>query len=182
MEKMLFLSIWIVFLSVSTRSAIAQDTTALRNDLKERYVRTVDEKATTFNDHLDSYTQKMLAGMINQEQKMQKKVARVDSARARTLFQYSIDSLRKFESHIKEKTARISRFLKGGYFPYLDTVKQSLSFLRKTDGALNGASGDQDKLNASLASVDQMESKLATVGQINEFLQQRQEVLQSQLN
>jgi hypothetical protein len=182
MDKSLRLSIWIILLLLSTLRTNAQDTTALRNNFEERYTHTVDEKITTFNSQVDTYTQKMLAGVISQEQKMQKKVARVDSAKARSLFQYSIDSLKKFESHIKEKAARVSRFLGGGYFPYLDTLKQSLSFLHKADGAMNQASAAQDKLTGSLASVDQMESKLQTVDQIDEYLKQRQEVLQSQLS
>lgn len=181
MAQRCWASLGILLLLFAALSAYSQDTAGLRDQDKEQYVRAVGEKVTGFNDHVDSYTQKMLNRVISQEEQMQKRVAKSDSAKARRLFQYSIDSLRKFQAHIKDRMVRASRFLRGPYFPYLDTVKQSLSFLHKADGALDQASAEQAKLNGSLGSVDQMESKLATVDQINEYLRQRQEVLQSQL-
>jgi hypothetical protein len=149
--------------------------------LQQQYAADTKGKVDAFNKQVDGYTEKSLGKMIDEEQKMQKKVARIDSVKAKLLFQYSIDSLKKFQTAIKNKTARFSRFFGGNYFPYLDTLKQSLSFFSKAQSSIDQASAAQNKLTASLSSVDQMESKLGTVEQINEYLKQRQQVLQTQL-
>jgi len=148
---------------------------------QEQYVMDTKDKVELFSKQVTSYTGKSLDRVIGQEKRMQKKVAKVDSVKAKLLFQYSIDSLKKLKAAINNKTAKMSRFFKMNYFPYLDTVKQSLSFLNKAQGAVGQASAAQDRLKASLGSVNELEAKLGTVEQINEYLKQRQQVLQTQL-
>ena len=178
----------IVFLTASilvvmtSLSAYSQDTTVAHyNHLQEQYASNVNKKVSSFNEQVDSYTQKTLKNVIGQEKKMQNKVAKIDSVKARVLFKYSIDSLKKFETKIKSKVSRVTKLLGGRYFPYLDTLKQSLSFMNKAQASLDNAAADQNKLKASLSSVDAMEAKMATVDQINEYLKQRQAVLATQL-
>jgi len=164
-------------------SVCAQDSTGAKyKQWQQQYITAVNGKAASFNGHMEKYTGKALERIIKQEKKMQAKMARIDPAKAKQLFTYSIDSLGKLESAIKSKTGKIGRLLGGNYFPYLDTLKQSLGFLKKGRAALDGAAGAKSKLNASFGSVEEMESKLATADKINEYLQQREAVLQSQLS
>ncbi len=167
----------LLFLSVHS-----QDTTLLKySKVKEQYIASVNSKVESFNKDVENYTDKALERVIRQEKKMQKKVAKVDSVKAKLLFKYSIDSLKKFQTLIKAKTGRISKYFRGNYFPYLDTLKQSLSFINKAKGIKDSIGNMQGRLNASINSVDQMQAKLATVDQINEYMKQRETVLQSQL-
>jgi len=167
----------ICFMTVRSQDSLS----AAYQRLQQKYAADTKGKVDAFNKQVEGYTEKSLGKMIEQEKKMQKKVARIDSVKAKLLFQYSIDSLKKFQTAIKNKTARFSRFFKGNYFPYLDTLKQSLSFFNKAQTSIDQASAAQNKLTASLSSVDQMESKLGTIEKINEYLKQRQQVLQTQL-
>ena len=167
----------ICFMTVRSQDSLS----AAYQHLQQKYAADTKGKVDAFNKQVEGYTEKSLGKMIDQEKKMQKKVARIDSVKAKLLFQYSIDSLKKFQTAIKNKTARLSRLFKGNYFPYLDTLKQSLSFFNKAQTSIDQASAAQNKLTASLSSVDQMESKLGTIEKINEYLKQRQQVLQTQL-
>lgn len=134
-------------------------------DSIQRYVGVVDEKITAFNGSVDKYTLRTLDKLISQERKMQRKVAARDSGMARKFFDYSIDSLGKFKSMIQSGSGSLSHAGQR-YFSYLDTLKQSLSFLNKGD---------------ALGNVTALENRLAVADKLNEFLQQRQQVLQSVL-
>ena len=172
-------------LLLSALTSQAQDTSALASlpgKMQQKYAGAVNAKVETFNGEVQQATEKTLSGVIRQEKKMQSKVARIDSVKARLLFKYSIDSLQRFETLIKSKTGKIGRIFGARYFPYLDTLKQSLSFIKKAQGIADSANQLEGKLNTSMNSVDQMESRLATVEQLNTFLTQREAVLQSQLS
>ncbi|MBS1602092.1 MAG: hypothetical protein JST42_05440 [Bacteroidetes bacterium] len=176
------LGLVVVFSVMNAMSVRCQDTlVAVIRHQQEQYAADTKDKVDLFNKQVASYTSKSLDRVIGQERRMQKKVARVDSVKAKLLFQYSIDSLKNLKAAINNKTAKLTRFFKGNYFPYFDTLKQSLSFLNKAQGAADQVSAAQERLKASLGSMDEMEAKLGTVEQINEYLKQRQQVLQTQL-
>ena len=163
-------------------AAHSQDTGSPEHiPLQERYLAAVNKKAASFNSAVDKNTGRTLDRIIRQEKKMQKKVAKIDSVKAKLLFAYSIDSLEKFKTGIKNKTGRAGKLLSGPYFPYLDTLRQSLGFLHQAKGAMDAAGNVRTSLDASLQSVNQMESGLATADKINEYLRQRESVLQEQL-
>ncbi|MDR3713342.1 MAG: hypothetical protein P4L51_11035 [Puia sp.] len=173
----------LVLAGCSLLSLQAQDTTSLQyQKMQKQYVVAVNQKVSAFNKQVDQYTGKALDKMIRQEKKMQQKVAKVDAVKAKLLFAYSIDSLQKFKTLIQAKTGKIGRFFTGRYFPYLDTMKQSLGFFNKFKGAMDSAGKMQSQLNNSMSSVGGMESRLATVQNINEYMKQREQVLQSQLS
>src|SRR5262249_4893077 len=134
-RKILFSAgIWIAMLT--TLSAHAQDsTTAISSRLQQKYVATVNRKVMNFNDRVESITNKNLQNLITKEKKMQRMVGKVDSLKAQTLFRYSIDSLKHFQSMITQRTSKYTRLFKGSYFSYLDTLKGSLSFLKKANDA-----------------------------------------------
>lgn len=188
-QKKIRWAVVVVLLLSICQATLAQDSvTAQYGRLQQRYASDVNGKVSAFNSRVESYTEKSLGTMIAQEKSMQSKVARIDSLKAKKLFAYSIDSLTRFQSLIKCKTSKLTRIFGKSYFPYLDTLKGSLSFLKKADSATTRLGAEQSKLNAeqsklsaSMGSVDKMQAKLATIDQINEYLKQRQAVLQNEL-
>ena len=191
-----------ISLLLSTRQAAAQDTTSNRPTWQNHYITTVSEKMTRFDKSLDSYTDKTLNRLIRREKKMQRQVAAKDTTLAKKLFNYSIDSLQHFKSLLSAADPAPASTINPGinpasasapastisaaslitppsapainlkanpgpYFAYLDTLRSSLNFLKTTN-----ATG---QLNA-------LESRLAIVNKLNEYLAQRQSVLQGQLN
>lgn len=149
--------------------------------LQQEYASTVNSKVSGFNRRVESTTRKNLDELVAQEKKMQQMVGRLDSLKAKSLFHYSIDSLRRFQNMISGKTSKLTHLFKGSYFAYLDTLKGSLSFFKRADSVAGQASRLQSKLHSSLGAVDQMESRLSTVNQISIYLQKRQQVLEDQL-
>lgn len=169
----------VILAVIVCHSAHAQDSIPVKYEqMAERYASVASKKTEAFNKDLERYTTGSLERLIRQEEKMKKKLSMVDSIKARALFTYAIDSLKKFQTLIKAKTGRVGRFFSGGYFPYLDTLKQSLSFLNKAREAAGTAEKLKSGLDASLSSVDEMEGKLETVGKLDEYLKQRESVLQ----
>ena len=162
---------------------LSQDSILLHSaKVEERYAAAVGAKLRTFDERVDGYSAKTLEKIIRQEKKMKAKMARVDSLKADRLFTYAIDSLKKFQAVFTNRTHRLSRFLGANYFSYLDTMRQSLSFYKQGQSALNTAKGLQGRMDSCLGAVGQAEARLATVDRLNGFLQQRQAILQTQLN
>jgi len=177
---------WMVVIAVVLLSAsqdlYGQDSLVNRyGAISSQYASAVNKKLASFNCSIENYTNKSLEKYIQQEKKMQKKVGRIDSIKARLLFAYSIDSLKRFQALIKGKNNLLSKVIHGDYFSYADTLKQSLAFMNKMQERLDKAGQVKERLSSSLASFDQMEARLATVDKLNEFIKQRIGVLQSQL-
>jgi len=156
--------------------------TTVSTRLQQRYAAAAEKKVTDFNGKVEAATRSRLESLITQEKKMQRIVGKVDSIKAKILFKYSIDSLKRFQTMITRKTSKLNRIFKSGYFPYADSLKGSLSFLKKAQSAAGEATVAQDKLNGSLGSVEKLEDRMSTVTQINSYLQLRQAVLQSQVS
>lgn len=179
------LKVW-VFLSMllvctCVKRIQAQDSLqAVSLYLQEKYTATVNEKLDKFQKHTDKYSRKALDRMIRQEKKMQSKIAKTDSLLAKKLFSYSIDSLQKFKAHLTGRLAPVQRYARS-YFPYIDTVKQSLKFLGKAKDLTGQAHHLQGQLHASLDAVNGIESKLGNIENLEHFITARQEMLKQQL-
>lgn len=161
---------------VSTQNAIS---TANLN-IQQKYSEAVNNKLVQFNRHTDKFTEKALDKIIRQEKKMQHKVAGTDSMLAKKLFSYSIDSLQKLKAYITGSLTLLQKYTRS-YFPYIDTLRQSLTFLSKTKNAADEAIKMQGRLLSSISSVDKVESKLGSVENLERYIAQRQQVLKEQL-
>lgn len=148
---------------------------------QEKYFSTVSNKLSTFNNDLEKHTQKFLNRLIRLEKKMQQKVAKKDSVIAKELFTYSIDSLNKFKQLLQAGSSISNGNLKGEYFPYLDTLQQSLGFLSKGKQLQETDNFLKSKLNASLNLTEQLKDRLMLTKKINEYLKDRKAVLMSRV-
>lgn len=159
----------------------SQDSTLLGQVKTEKYLRIVDEKAEKFNRQVDNYTTKTLNKILKQEKKMQRKMMKVDSILAKNIFSYAIDSLQKLQNYLKNKEAKLSSIAGGKYFPYLDTLKQSLAFFGKAKELLGSVDKVKGNVSSALDEVKGIEGKLESVGKIQEYLKERQSVLKDQV-
>lgn len=149
--------------------------------LSVKYAKTIDQKITRFNSQTTAYTCQALDNMIEREKKMQRRMAKSDSSLSKKLFSYSIDSLQKLKTAISTTTSRATRLINGSYFPYTDTLKQSLAFLQKASGTAGQATALGSQLTSSLQQVDALEGRFSTIASIQTFIQQRQQVLNDAL-
>ena len=160
----------------------AQNGDSLQSALRAgKYLEKVDKKTAAFNSSVDDYTAKSLQRIRKQEIRMQRKLAKTDSLLSKKLFAYSIDSLQKLQASIKNKAAKISRLPGGKYFPFLDTLKQSLSFLGKSDQYFKSANAVKGNVSSAMDGVTALEGKMESVENIQQFLKERESVLNEQL-
>ena len=149
--------------------------------LSGKYVQTVDQKVARFNSQAENYTRHTLDNMIDEEKKMQRRMAGSDSSLSKKLFAYSIDSLQKLKAAISTTSSRVTRLINGSYFPYADTLRQSLAFLQHASGIAGQTATMNGQLTSSLQQVDALEGKLNTISTIQTYIQQRQQVLSDAL-
>lgn len=181
--KKVKLFVWLLLALVCFKKAKAQDTSVMKAlQLPAEYINVVNKKMTVFNKHTQKYTQTSIDKLIMQEKKMQKKVAKVDVLLSKSLFQYSIDSLQKVKAIFKNKSERVTKYLKGSYFPYLDTLKNSLSFLNQTKSVSDGVTKIKGQVSQSLQLMESAESNLDKIENFKNLIDQRRKVLQEQLN
>ncbi|PSL41253.1 hypothetical protein CLV51_1221, partial [Chitinophaga niastensis] len=102
------------------------------------------------------------------------------SLKAQQLFVNSIDSLGSMKSRMQGKLGKLSRPLQSGG-PYLDSLQNSLAFLKQSKDLLNQSKGATDKLNSSLQSVEQLKDKLQQAEEIKAFIRERKQLLNEQL-
>ncbi|MFX1707203.1 hypothetical protein PV783_24760 [Chitinophaga sp. CC14] len=113
---------------------------------------------------------------------MKRKLAGIDSLKADNLFTHSIDSLAKLKSRLSGKLGKYSGVITGSGDAYLDSLDNTLSFLKGSTGLLQQAKGMTSKLNGSLTSVDNLKKKLLQAEQIKAYIRQRKQLLKEQLS
>jgi len=143
--------------------------------LSEKFLRSIDQQAALLESKLDKTTDKALARWQKQEAKLLRKLARKDSTLAAQL-----------QADAATKTAQLQQQLKNPgelqqYLPALDTLKTSLRFLQqKSDLAKPGLKNEQ--VNGTLDKLKGMEGQLQQAQAVQQFLQQRKQLLKEKLD
>jgi len=107
-------------------------------------------------------------------------MAKIDSVAAANIFTRSLDSLRNLKARMQQKA---SRMLKAGssYSGYLDTLQNSLQFLKSAKSVTDQSKALNDKLNGSLQSVNDLQSRMQQAEQVKTYIQDRKQQLKEQL-
>src|SRR5688572_3762401 len=105
----------------------AQDST---QRVSSKYLDAVKSKASDLSEKLDKKSEKALTQLQKQEDRIKRKLARLDSSKAIEVFG---DAESKY-TELKQKLENPSSLTQ--YIPYLDTLKTSLKFLEDNKGLL----------------------------------------------
>ncbi|MCK7556137.1 hypothetical protein MKQ70_14370 [Chitinophaga sedimenti] len=167
---------------MATRCVAQDSTLAALQQVPGKYLSEVKGKSKKFEKKLTSRTDKALSRFQKQEEKMQRKLAKIDSVAAKNIFTRSIDSLGALKANLRGKTAKYEKALNGQYNGYLDTLTNSLSFLKDSKEFLGKSKEMKDKLNSSLQSVKELQSKLQYAEQVKAYIRERRQLLKSQLS
>lgn len=172
-----------LLMCILCNTVVAQqpDTTVISTKQLNKYLASVNDKANKFNSGAEKYARKTLAKLLKQEEKMRRKVMKVDTALAKALFDYAIDSLNKFQSLMGIKNKIAGKVTGGEYFAYLDSVKLSLQFLEKANVLSSSANALQQKLGSSTGMVKDIEANVENIRKIKEFVSLRKESLGDKL-
>ncbi|UYQ91075.1 hypothetical protein MKQ68_13330 [Chitinophaga horti] len=168
---------------VSVTPIAAQDSTiAALKSVPAKYLSEVSSKSKKFEQKLTKRTEKVLSRFRRQEAKMQQKLSKIDSVAANNIFTRSLDSLGNLKANLHKRTAKYGKALNGQYNGYLDTLTNSLSFLKDSKEFLGKSKAVTDKLNGSLQSVKDLQAKLQYAEQVKTYIRERREQLKNQLS
>ena len=150
-------------------------------DLPSSYYNKIQNKYADLDDRLTKKTEKYLQRLFSREKKMQRKLAKVDSAGAQQLFANSEKQYAELSAKMKSAGDKVTG-TGGAYVPMLDSVKTSLSFLNQNSSLLSQSKDIQDKVKGSLSQVNQLQSKLKQTEQVKAFVQQRKQQIKESLS
>lgn len=172
-------SLLVVILFACSNPGSAQDSLmAKAGQVSQKYLSQVNNKSRQLEKQVDKRTAKALDRMIKQEKKLQRKLSKIDSLAAKNIFTKSIDSLGGLKARLKSKTGK---YTEKAYFGYLDTLSNSLGFLKESKQLLGKSKEAQGKLAKSMESVKELQSKLAQAENIKNYIRERKQLLKAQL-
>lgn len=160
---------------------IALSATASAQDslfaLPPNYLNSVERKAAQVSRRMEASTAKAITTLLKQEEKLFRKVQRINPAQAEHKFRQSLDSL-----HVLQKASRLSKLqLPAGakqYIPSLDTLQNSLKFLEENKALLQSG---KDKLQGAMSSVQSLQTSINNAAQIEQYIKAQKEALKAQL-
>ncbi|WP_236652843.1 apolipoprotein A1/A4/E family protein [Chitinophaga vietnamensis] len=161
----------------------AQDSTVHKAlKVPDKYFSEVNRKASRLESQVTKRSQQALSRMMKEEDRMRRRLMGMDSSAARRLFSRSADSLANLKQRLRGKLGKVpgANMLAGNM--YLDSLQNSLAFLKDSKGLLNQSKGLSDKLNGSMQSIDQLKEKLQAAEEIKAYIRERKKLLQEQLS
>jgi hypothetical protein len=147
----------------------------------EHYTSSIDQKAASISKQVEKANTKALRDLQQQEQKLQKKLAKADSNLAKQLFEPAKQQLANLNSTITKQKGKLDKLqnMAGGnkeYLPLLDTFSTSLKFL---DGKLGSANSLKNQTTKALGSVKDLEAQLKNAADIKAYIKERKQALKA---
>lgn len=179
--KTVLISVCLLFLCAF--EAIAQD--SISNNgviLPKRYLSEVTMKSNKMQRQVVNRSNKALKQFIKEEEKIKRRLAQVDSLKANNLFANSIDSLERLQSRVKSKVTDYTGTLTQSSDLYIDSLSNSLSFIKDSKRIIEQSKKLTGKVNGSLKSVDILKTKLEIAEQIKTYIRERKQLLKEQLS
>ena len=141
-------------------------------DLPARFIGRMQRKLTGLDEQLTQQTAKYLERMARREARLQKKLYKVDSAGAKSLFAGSAQQYAALSQKLAADTGSLHLHLSGEYQPYADSLQGMLKYLQVHPGSLNTA-----ELQHSLQQLQALQAKLQDADQAKAYIKQRKQQL-----
>ena len=156
--------------------------------ISSRLLGNIQSQSMGINQQLTTQTQKYLARMARREQRMQQKLAGVDSAGAQRLFTGSQQQYAVMAARVRTDTGSSKATFSGQYQPYADTMRGAMSFLQQHPQLLSAAGTASatgglpavspavlTKLQGATSQLQALQAKLQDADQAKAYVQQRQQ-------
>jgi len=154
---------------------LAQNDTTVSPAIGEAYLTQVSSKAGWLDQQLDKQSQKVLSRLQHQEAKLQRRLARRDTAAASRIFHQSAQQYAQLQDQL-EHTGQLQQ-----YIPSLDTLGSSLKFLQQNQQFLTGISGGSKQLKEAMAKVSSLQNNFQKAEEVKRFIRERKQYLKEQL-
>lgn len=168
----------VVFLFVFSVTAQAPDS-AIQSiqQLPGKYFSAVEKKSTQIENKITAKSEKALKAFSKQEQKLYRKLYKIDSLAAKDLFANAKGKIDELTGKLK-KAETVTTGNVTQYIPHLDSLKTSLNFLSKYQDIIPGAKNLQNALRKA----NLLDSKLQSADEIKNYLKQRKQQLKDALS
>ena len=164
--------IWLlVYLSYSCCAQDQPDKAGDVLNFPSRFFSRIQNKTAILDEQLTRQTEKYIQRMQRREQRMYKKLYKVDSVGAKTLFAGSIDRYAAFGQKLVSDTGGTSIQLSGEYQAYTDSLQGMLKFINNPHAT--GVLTQLKFLEAKIQDADQIKAYIRErKQQISQYIQQ----------
>ncbi len=158
-------------------SVHSQDTASLSASpqISTQYIDRVSAKAGSLEKELDKKSEQALARLQKQENKIRRKLAKLDTLAVAGVFANADEKYKELEQRLQGK-------LPSSYNSSLDTMLVSLKFLEGNNQLLLHAKEAKEKLKDALDRANGLNDQFSKAEEIKRFLKKRKEFLKSELS
>jgi hypothetical protein len=176
MQKQLLKTIILFFLSIQLRaqSNRPEQDSILR--IPADYLEKVFSTASQLGQKLDRRSDKALDQLMKLEERMKKKLHKIDSVKANEIF----GNVEQKYVQLKERLG--SKLPGKQYIPSLDTIGNSLKFLQQNPQITTQVKDGEKKLKDAMGKVTALEDKFQKAEEIKKFLKERKQFLKDQVS
>ena len=152
---------------------------AMSSKLQGKYLDAVSAKSTKASEQIDRQTEKYLAKLEKQEQKIKRKLAKLDSSAATRVFGDMEKRYSDIQGKVKGKAGSLTQ--RGQqYFPWLDSASTSLKFIDNNPMLANIKDGAV-QVKKAIGKVKELQNQFRQAESARDFIRQRKEYLKEQL-
>ncbi|HRN58468.1 MAG TPA: hypothetical protein PLL71_18535, partial [Agriterribacter sp.] len=160
----------------------AQDSVDTVISLPRKYLGGIHKKAAALDKQLTRRSEKYLSRLSKQEEKLRRKLARVDSSRAAEIFHNAQQTYAQLSQKLATANGKMDKAFSGQYLPGLDSLQGTLGFLKEAKQVVSKSKDIQQKLSSSIEQVKQLQNKLQQADEIKHYVRQREEQLKTLLS
>ncbi|HXB45341.1 MAG TPA: hypothetical protein VNV85_14850 [Puia sp.] len=176
----------LIVLSCICLHSYANDSTSILNritNFPNKLFGKINNKAAELSQRLDKQTEKYLNKLSRQEAKLKKKLSKFDSAGSKNLFPNNYEQQYALWLHkLKNDTSANLKRASGEYYPYVDSLQTSLSFLKQNPQLLDASKVVPGEIQGSLNQLQILQAKMQDADLIKQYIQQRKEQLKLYLS
>ena len=137
----------------------------------------ITAKTTKIEQQLSTQTTSYLKKMASREERLKKKLYKLDSTATKNLFGNPTAQYSALAAKLRSDTGSKSTLGKGAYLPYLDSLHGSVAFLQqKTSSNSNSAA-----FQSSLSQLQALQAKMQDADQIQQYVKNRKEQIKTYL-
>ncbi len=157
-------------------SVMAQDSTEMSGSLiGPAYLETIASKSNSLQARLDKKSEKILSRFQDKERRILRKLKRIDSSQAASLFSDLGEKYKQLDQRIQSPQQTV-------YIAKIDTLITSLKFLDQHPGLMAGVELYKGKLSESLDKVRALKEEFSKAEAIKKFLKERKQFLKDQVS
>lgn len=157
-------------------------------DFPSGLINHIRHKTADLDQQLTLQTEKCLRRMAKKEDRLKKKLYRIDSASAKNLFANSSNQYAALANKMQTDTGTPHNTVQGEYQPNTDSLRNSLAFLQQNPQLLAGISSGaaatdpaklspqvQAQLQGSISQLQALEAKMQDADEVKQYIRERKE-------